>query len=84
MDKATTSHMGTSSPSPQEGDPNDGFPGRVLSEAANRALVEAAQRRAEIDRRAAAIAQAPEHNGRGGLEPVRYQDWEIGGRAVDF
>ncbi|MDB5589974.1 DUF1674 domain-containing protein, partial [Enterovirga sp.] len=22
--------------------------------------------------------------GRGGLDPVRYADWEIGGRAVDF
>ena len=80
MDKATSSHMGTSSPSPQDRDP----PGKVLSDAAKRALAEAVERRADIDRRAAEIARAPEQNGRGGLEPVRYEDWEIGGRAVDF
>jgi hypothetical protein len=55
-----------------------------LSEAAKRALAEAAERRADIDRRAAEIAQSPEQNGRGGLDPVRYEDWEIGGRAIDF
>lgn len=58
--------------------------GKSLSEAARRALAEAAERRAEVDRRAAEIARNPEHNGRGGLEPVRYDDWEIGGRAIDF
>lgn len=26
----------------------------------------------------------PEKGGRGGLEPVRYGDWEIGGKCVDF
>jgi hypothetical protein len=26
----------------------------------------------------------PEVGGRGGLDPVRYGDWEIGGRCVDF
>ena len=26
----------------------------------------------------------PEVGGRGGPDPVRYGDWEIGGRAVDF
>lgn len=25
-----------------------------------------------------------EIGGRGGLDPVRYGDWEIGGRCVDF
>ncbi len=84
MDKAASPHMGTSSPSPQEPDAPDAISGRTLSEAAERALVEAAARRAEIDRRAAEIARTPEQNGRGGLEPVRYEDWEIGGRAVDF
>ncbi|MDB5512242.1 MAG: hypothetical protein JWR08_1725 [Enterovirga sp.] len=57
---------------------------KALSPAARRALDEAAARRAEIDRRAAAIGQSPEQNGRGGLDPVRYDDWEIAGRAVDF
>jgi hypothetical protein len=25
-----------------------------------------------------------EHGGRGGLDPVRYGDWEINGLAIDF
>jgi len=25
-----------------------------------------------------------EHRGRGGLEPVRYDDWEVKGLASDF
>lgn len=54
------------------------------SEAARRALAEAEARRAAIDAHAAAIAAVPEKAGRGGLEPVRYDDWEIAGRAVDF
>jgi hypothetical protein len=58
--------------------------GRPLSPAAARALAEAAERRAAIDARAAEIAAQPERDGRGGLEPVRYEDWEIKGRAVDF
>ena len=53
-----------------------------LSAAAERALAEAAARRAEIDRR---FAEAPEErHGRGGLDPVRYGDWEIKGLASDF
>jgi hypothetical protein len=59
-------------------------PPKVLTPAAQRALEEAAQRRAEIDARAAELAKAKEHQGRGGLEPVRYQDWEIKGIACDF
>lgn len=55
---------------------------RRLSPAAQRALAEAAARRAEIDARAAALA--PEANGRKGPEPVRYGDWEIKGLASDF
>ena len=57
---------------------------RVPSAAARRALEEASARRAAIDARAAEIARMPERHGRGGLEPVRYQDWEVGGRAIDF
>jgi hypothetical protein len=26
----------------------------------------------------------PEHNGRGGLDPARYGDWEVKGLASDF
>ncbi|MBE7244734.1 MAG: DUF1674 domain-containing protein [Actinomycetospora chiangmaiensis] len=55
-----------------------------LSPAAERALAEAAERRAAIDARAAAIQANPERQGRGGLEPVRYEDWEVKGLAVDF
>lgn len=57
---------------------------RPLSPAAARALAEAAERRAAIDARAAEIARQPEHQGRGGLEPVRYADWEVKGLATDF
>jgi hypothetical protein len=52
------------------------------SPAAERALAEAAARRAEIDRKTA--ERPTELNGRGGLEPVRYGDWEIKGLASDF
>ncbi|BBE73081.1 DUF1674 domain-containing protein [Oharaeibacter diazotrophicus] len=53
---------------------------RELSPAARRALEEAEARRA-----AAAAEPAPrEIRGRGGLEPVRYGDWEIKGLAADF
>jgi hypothetical protein len=51
-----------------------------LSPAAERALAEAAARRAE--RRSAEKPQ--ELGGRGGLDPVRYGDWEVDGRAADF
>ncbi len=70
---------------PNGQDPNEGAtPSRVLSPAAERALAEAAERRAAIDARAAAISAKPERQGRGGLEPVRYDDWEVKGLAVDF
>ena len=59
-------------------------PGKPLSPAAQRALEEAAQRRREIDAKAAEIAKEKEHQGRGGLEPVRYDDWEVKGLASDF
>ena len=53
---------------------------RSLTEAAARSLTEAAARRA-------ALATAPppkELQGRDGPDPVRYGDWEVNGRAVDF
>ncbi|MGA7384806.1 MAG: succinate dehydrogenase assembly factor 4 [Methylocella sp.] len=52
-----------------------------LSQAA-RALAEAEERR-----RTGALNQpaaGKEINGRDGLEPVRYGDWEVGGIASDF
>jgi hypothetical protein len=59
-------------------------PVRKLSPAAERALAEAAARRAAIDAKAAGLTGAREINGRGGLEPVRYDDWEVKGIASDF
>jgi hypothetical protein len=57
---------------------------KALSPAAERALAEAAARRAALDQRAAELALQPEIKGRGGLDPVRYQDWENKGIATDF
>jgi hypothetical protein len=51
----------------------------MLSEAARRALAEAHERRLKVR-----PPLAPEVNGRDGLEPVRYGDWEVKGLASDF
>jgi hypothetical protein len=52
---------------------------RELSPEARRALAEADARRAERK------PQPPhEINGRGGLDPARYGDWEVKGLASDF
>ncbi len=59
-------------------------PGKPLSDAARRALEEAAQRRAAIDAAAKASGGAPEQGGPTGLEPTRYGDWEHKGMAIDF
>jgi hypothetical protein len=50
-----------------------------LSDAAKRALAEAEERRVRETAR-----RARELNGRGGLDPVRYGDWEIKGLTPDF
>jgi hypothetical protein len=55
---------------------------KPLTPAAERALAEAAARRAEIDARAKAMPK--EHGGRAGPDPVRYGDWENKGIASDF
>ena len=54
--------------------------GKVLTPAAQRALAEAAARRAA----ATPLDLPPERNGRNGPEPVRYGDWEVKGIASDF
>jgi hypothetical protein len=64
--------------------PEADAPVRPLSDAARRALAEAAERRAALDARQARLQSEPEHKGRGGLDPVRYDDWEIKGIASDF
>lgn len=53
---------------------------RPLSPVARRALEEAAERRAAHEH----LQAVPERGGRGGLEPVRYGDWEVKGLASDF
>jgi hypothetical protein len=52
---------------------------RKLEPAARRALAEADARRAKAKQ-----SLAPELNGRGGLDPARYGDWEVKGLASDF
>jgi hypothetical protein len=59
-------------------------PQKPLSEAAQRALAEAAERRAALEAREAELARQAEINGRGGKDPVRYEDWEVKGIASDF
>ena len=55
---------------------------RPLKPEAERALAEAAARRAERDR--AASEQPKEIQGRDGPDPTRYGDWEVNGLASDF
>jgi hypothetical protein len=76
--------MSTNDNIPADGLIQGAAPGKPLSPAAQRALEEAAQRRLDIDARAAEIAKQKELQGRGGLEPVRYEDWEVKGLASDF
>ena len=55
---------------------------KKLSPAAQRAHAEAEQRRKAAQ---AAKAERPkEIDGRGGLDPVRYGDWEVKGLTSDF
>lgn len=53
---------------------------KQLSPAAQRALKEAEERR----RQQADLQLPSETGGRGGAEPVRFGDYEIKGRAIDF
>ena len=55
-------------------------PERPLSEAARRALLEAAERRAS----GGETGLPSEHGGPSGPEPTRYGDWEKKGLAIDF
>ena len=57
-------------------------PRKPLTPAAERALAEAAARRAERDKQAA--AKPGEAKGPAGRDPVRYGDWEVKGIASDF
>jgi hypothetical protein len=55
---------------------------RPLPPEAERALAEAAARRAQAEREKTAPAE--EVAGRGGLDPTRYGDWEVNGLTSDF
>jgi hypothetical protein len=71
----------TKPPAP-DADKEQGNSPRRLTPEAERALAEAAARRAE---RARNESSRPEEvGGRGGLEPTRYGDWEINGLTPDF
>jgi hypothetical protein len=59
-------------------------PGRALPDAARRALAEAAARRRERGSDSATTKLSKELEGRGGLDPTRYGDWEVNGLASDF
>ena len=54
---------------------------KPLSPAAERALAEAAERRAAADRQA---VEQPKEVGRTGPDPTRHGDWENKGIASDF
>lgn len=56
-------------------------PRPVLTPEAQRALAEAQARRESTS---AQTALSEEIGGRGGLDPVRYGDWEVKGVASDF
>jgi len=64
----------------QGGPPREG---KVLSEAAKRALAEAAERRAKAEAEAKPLPPEVGRRG-GGPEPTRYGDWERKGIASDF
>jgi hypothetical protein len=69
-------------PATPEGVDKDAAEKRPLTPAAERALAEAAARRAERERMAG--EQPKEMGGRDGLDPTRYGDWEINGLTSDF
>jgi hypothetical protein len=72
-------HQTEGAPEPQA---ENGERRRALPAAAARALAEAeARRAAEKD---CTVKQPVEVGGRGGKDPVRYGDWEVKGRAIDF
>lgn len=64
--------------------PEAATPRKPLSPSAQRALAEAQARRAAMEQRARELASRVELGGRGGPDPVRYNDWENNGIASDF
>lgn len=70
-------------PSPEAAAPEP-LASKPLAPAAQRALAEAEARREALDAKTAELARQREINGRGGLDPARYDDWEVKGLASDF
>jgi len=70
------------SAAPKPGGEADAKP--ALPDAAVRALAEVTARRRERGSDPAAAKPATEVDGRGGLDPARYGDWEVNGLASDF
>ncbi|MFI5010844.1 MAG: DUF1674 domain-containing protein [Hyphomicrobiales bacterium] len=81
MTTSTVGSISIAEQAPAEPKTDDRVARRRL-EVASRALAEAAVRRTQADGRDA-MAQG-ERGGRGGLDPVRYGDWEVKGIATDF
>ena len=70
---------------PADGVPESGDEGtsrEPVTPAAQRALEEAAERRKKAD--AGKTPRPREVDGRGGLDPARYGDWEVKGIISDF
>ena len=59
-------------------------PRKPVSEAAARALAEAAERRRSYEQAEAELARKAEIAGQAGPDPVRYGDWERKGLTSDF
>jgi len=57
---------------------------KEMPAAARRALEEAEERRRAASAEADRASKTREINGRGGLDPVRYGDWEVKGIISDF
>ncbi|MEM6665333.1 MAG: DUF1674 domain-containing protein [Pseudomonadota bacterium] len=74
-------HLESAPETPEDGHRTDALPRKPLSPAAKRALAEAEARRtaARLD-----TAREREIDGRGGLDPARFGDWEVKGIASDF
>jgi hypothetical protein len=59
-------------------------PEKILTPQAKRALAEAEERHKAQAEKERLLAEDPEYAGRGGKDPVRYNDWEVKGIASDF
>jgi hypothetical protein len=77
------SHMTDKTPSTPENDAGILAARPELTAAAQRALAEAEERRKRAAEAEKAAAPS-EIGGRGGLDPIRYGDWEKAGLTSDF